>query len=46
MNCLPRVLARASIGSSTTATASSGMMPTIDRTFTGTTVPSGVTSLS
>ena len=32
--------------SSTTTAASSGMIPTIERTLTGTSVPSGVISLS
>ena len=45
-NCLPTVSDRAITCSSTTTAASSGMMPTIERTLTGTSVPSGVTSLS
>ena len=45
-NCLPTFSDRAITASSTMTAASSGMMPTIDRTLTGTSVPSGVISLS
>ena len=40
-NCLPRPGFAASISSSTTAAASIGMTPTIERTLTGTTLPVG-----
>ena len=43
---LPTCMTRSSIDSSMTAAASIGMMPTMDRTLTGTAVPSAVTSRS
>ena len=43
---LPTVWARATTPSSITAAASSGMIPTMERTLTGTAVPSGVVSVS
>ena len=43
---LPTRSTRSSIASSMTPAASIGMMPTIERTLTGTAVPSGATSRS
>ena len=45
-NAFPTASARSIASSSTTTAASNGMTPTIDRTLTGTAVPSGATSLS
>jgi hypothetical protein len=44
--CFPMVRARTTVESSTTANAVSGSTPTIDRTLTGSTEPSGRRSWS
>ena len=46
MNPLFRVIARRSMSPSMTAAARAGMIPTMDRTLTGTAFPDGVSSRS